>query len=178
MKIIVIDQLNVESKYRADFWEIHKKKYKNVEIEIPAPQNGNIVKTAFANGTFEEIDLSPYDLILIHERDDRNTGYESTAINLGKKVVIYSDAFDEQPSYQENSNVLKINGEILYSRLEELLTKINNEKFIDFTILYKIDEELENLLKPFEAINPFKSKDLSAEKDRLQTRIKEILNKG
>lgn len=175
MKVIIIDQLNVENKYRIDFWKEHQEKYKNVQIEIPPPQNGKIAKKTSDN-SFEEIDLNPYDLILIHERDDI-VGYQSVAIKLGKKVVIYSDAFGEQPNYQEDSNVLKIKGSILYSCLEELLTKINNEQLIDFTIVCNIDNDLENLLKPFESINPLEGKDLTAEKNRLQERIYVLLNK-
>jgi hypothetical protein len=119
MKIIVIDRLSKENQYRSDFWKAHQKRYENVEIEIPSSKNGNIVKETFDNGTFKKFDLSDYELILIHERDDRNTGYESNAKKLGKKVVIYSDAFGEQCIYQENFNTLKIKGSILYSRLEE-----------------------------------------------------------
>lgn len=176
MKILVIDSLNIENGYREDFWNQHKTFFNNIKIEIPRPKDGNIVKEALGNGRFIELDLQNYDLILIHERDDSNTGYEATALAQNKKIILYSDAFDEVPYYRKEEKILKIKGVVLYATLSNFLSSINNTGLIDLEILLGNDETFEKLLLPFALINPFDIKNsLKNEKAQLQAYVSELL---
>lgn len=166
MKLLVIDQLAPENKYRGDFWAVNKTAFKTIQVVIPKAINGFIVQGILENGEFEEIDLSFVDLVIIHERDDRRTGYEGTAKRLNKNVILYSDAFDETPAYNEKNRIIKIKGSILYSRLKEFLSEIEISGVIDLVRLCQIDEHLEKLLQHFEKILPLKEYwESSLEKD-------------
>ena len=166
MNLVIIDQLASENKYRRDFWFANKNAFKTVHIVIPEAINGVIVQRILDNGEFEEIDFTSVDLLIIHERDDRKTGYEGTARKLGKNIILYSDAFDDIPVYNEKNRILKIKGSVLYSRLKEFLSEIEISGLIDLVRLCQIDEHLEKLLQHFEKILPLKEYwESSLEKD-------------